>query len=125
MLARRCLLLALIALLPLTAAAEAPDGTASSATARRRALRPPQTELEIYALAGYDTRDRLSDTLTGLGTSISTESAAIFWIGILLVLALGLKGAIRRCTHRCPQFWQTLGPFGFDLNFLRKQIRSS
>ena len=51
--ALRCLLLTLMTLLPLTAAGEVLLDTASLG-GRRRAIRPPQTDLDIYELDGYD-----------------------------------------------------------------------
>jgi 4-amino-4-deoxy-L-arabinose transferase-like glycosyltransferase len=45
---------------------------------------------------GHATRDRLTDLGAGLGNSISTQGALPFWIGILVLLALGLPNAARR-----------------------------
>ncbi|MBV9790818.1 MAG: glycosyltransferase family 39 protein [Chloroflexi bacterium] len=44
---------------------------------------------------GHATRDRLTDLGAGLGNTISTEGALPFWIGILVLLVLGLPSAAR------------------------------
>lgn len=56
MLALRLFLLVLIATLPLNAAADVLMDAQSSETKRRRGVRPADTRLEIYELAGHDPR---------------------------------------------------------------------
>jgi 4-amino-4-deoxy-L-arabinose transferase-like glycosyltransferase len=45
---------------------------------------------------GHAVRDRLTDLGAGLGNTISTEGALIFWVAIVIVLLVGLPAAVRR-----------------------------